>query len=199
MDSTSIPTLKTAPATLPVSVADIKAHLAVDFDDNDDLIKSYLSAAVSRLDGYRGELKRCLINQTWEQSFCGWPCIEPFRLWFPDISRAQISYESEDGGLEQVDPSVLELAGSVEGSDLYLAKSFALPRLNAAKKHPVKIAYVTGFGEQPEDVPAAIGAAIKMMVGHMYNAREDVVIGSIAISVPHSSKFMLEPYRRFVW
>ncbi len=198
MESTSIPKLKIAPSTLPVSMSAIKAHLAVDFDDDDDLIEACVKAAVSRLEGYRGELKRCLINQTWEQSFCCWPGTSPFKLWFPDVSGAVISYVGEDGVSKQVDSSVLELDESVNGAELYLAKSFAPPGLSRAKRYPVKVAYVTGFGDQPEDVPAAIRSAIKMMVGHMYNTREDVVIGSVAISVPRSSKFMLEPYLRFV-
>ncbi|WP_057463286.1 head-tail connector protein [Pseudovibrio sp. POLY-S9] len=198
MDRSSIPKLKTAPAILPISVADIKLHLCVDVDEDDALIETYLRAAVSRLEGYHGELERCLINQTWEQSYCCWPGNRTFKLWFPDVSSAEVSYVDVSGVSKQLAPTLLELESSVEGTDLHVAKSFSFPQLNADKRRPIKVEYVTGFGEQPDDVPAAINAALMMMVGHMYATREDVVIGSVATSVPHSSKFMLEPYRRFI-
>ncbi|KZK76487.1 Phage gp6-like head-tail connector protein [Pseudovibrio sp. W64] len=198
MDCGSTPRLKTAPVTLPISVADIKLHLCVDVVEDDALIETYLRAAVSRLEGYHGELKRCLINQTWEQSYCCWPGNRTFKLWFPDVSRTEVTYVDASGVSKQLAPSLLEFESSVEGTDLHVAKSFSFPQLNADKRRPINITYVTGFGDQPEDIPAAINAAIMMMVGHLYATREDVVIGSVATSVPHSSKFMLEPYRRFI-
>lgn len=54
-----------APAELPVMLSDAKAHLRVDFDDDDFLIGSMVNAATDYLDGWNGILGRCLVTQTW--------------------------------------------------------------------------------------------------------------------------------------
>lgn len=54
-----------APAETPVTLTEAKAHLRVDFDDDDTLIASLVNAATDYLDGWDGILARCLVTQTW--------------------------------------------------------------------------------------------------------------------------------------
>lgn len=63
------PVLVTPPDILPVSLAEAKAHLRVDYDDDDGLILSLIRAAVDHLDGWTGILGRCLVEQEWRQDF----------------------------------------------------------------------------------------------------------------------------------
>lgn len=53
------------PAETPVTLAEAKAHLRVDFDEDDALIGAILNAATEYLDGWDGILSRCLVTQTW--------------------------------------------------------------------------------------------------------------------------------------
>src|SRR5206468_3491169 len=63
------PILVTPPASSPVTLAEAKAHLVVDFNDDDALVQGLVDGAVSYLDGFSGVLCRALCAQTWRQDF----------------------------------------------------------------------------------------------------------------------------------
>jgi uncharacterized phiE125 gp8 family phage protein len=67
------PVLVTPPVAAPVSLAEAKAHLRVDFDDEDALISGLIDAATQHLDGWSGVLGRALMPQTWEMSLDRFP------------------------------------------------------------------------------------------------------------------------------
>ncbi|TPW28605.1 phage gp6-like head-tail connector protein [Martelella alba] len=81
-----IPTLVTAPADQPVTLDEAKAHLGVDFADDDGLIDAFIQAATAYLDGYRGVLGRCIMFQTWQIAA---PDAGTVILPFPDIIAAR--------------------------------------------------------------------------------------------------------------
>jgi uncharacterized phiE125 gp8 family phage protein len=62
-----------APASTPVSLSEAKAHLRVTSSAEDAVIQMYLDAAVSYLDGWAGVLGRCMVTQTWAQTFSDFP------------------------------------------------------------------------------------------------------------------------------
>lgn len=74
------PVLTDVPALRPVSLAEAKAHLRVDFSDDDTLISALIDAATAHIDGYTGILARALVTQTWRQDFCDWPGDRVLRL-----------------------------------------------------------------------------------------------------------------------
>ncbi|MDR6394634.1 head-tail connector protein [Herbaspirillum seropedicae] len=51
-------------------------------------------------------------------------------------------------------------------------------------------------GAEPIVVDAAIKAAILLTCGHLYNNREDVVIGVTAVALPNGAQALLRPKRR---
>lgn len=77
------PILVTPPSAPLVALADLKAHLGVNFADDDALIQSLEKAAVAHLDGWRGILGRCIKQQVWAVSF---GCAGCHRLPFPDVA-----------------------------------------------------------------------------------------------------------------
>lgn len=54
----------------------------------------------------------------------------------------------------------------------------------------VEIKFTTGFGNSSGDVPAAIKQAILLIIGKLYELREDSVS-----RLPKASEYLLEPYR----
>lgn len=78
----------TAPVAPVVGIIDLKAHLRVDYSDDDILIQALQDAAVSYLDGWRGILGRCIMRQQWAMT-CGQA--GTFRLPFPDVVEASVS------------------------------------------------------------------------------------------------------------
>ena len=153
------------PAKEPVSLEEAKNHLRVDLSDDDTLIHSLIVSARQMAENYA---RRAFITQTWEltffqsKQFVGLPR-EPIQEVLSVDSKGQsLSYEAEGSRIRFFSP--------VSG--------------------PVRIRYVAGYGDEPEDVPEAIRQAILQMVGHLYENRESQTMPSLGFQ-------LLEPYK--VW
>lgn len=188
------PVQTVAPAALPVTLAEAKAHLRVDHSDEDALIGTLLQAAVDHLDGYSGVLGRCLINQTWRVDFWTWQ--PAFRLPFPDVSSiSSVVYSDVDNAEQTVSESLYELIEDAQGALVKTLDDFTDPTLYDDRSDAVRITFVAGYGDDAADVPSAIKAAILLMVGHWYQHREAVTAGSTE-TLPMAVEALITPYRR---
>lgn len=50
-------------------------------------------------------------------------------------------------------------------------------------------------GDSPMVANIEVQAAVLLTVGHLYNNREDVVIGAAVADLPHGARDFLQPYR----
>jgi hypothetical protein len=129
------PYLVTPPASLPVTLDAMKAHLRVVHDSDDADIAAKQAGAVAMLDGWGGVLGRCIMPQVWAVDVTG---PGPHRLPFPDAS----DVAAEAGG----DPLAVEVSrtalgpcvavpGAAAGDAVTISASYALPapRLAAAQ------------------------------------------------------------------
>lgn len=188
------PVQTVAPAELPVTLAEAKAHLRVDHDTEDDLISTLVQAAVDHLDGHGGVLGRCLINQTWRVDFWTWQ--PAFRLPFPDVSSvSSVVYSDVDNAEQTVSAGLYELIEDAQGGLVKMLDDFTEPTLYDDRSDPVRITFVAGYGADADDVPSAIKAAILLMVGHWYQHREAVTAGSTE-TLPMAVEALITPYRR---
>jgi len=96
-----------APTAEPVSLAMAKAHLRVDFTDDDALITAYITAARQLIEDWCGI---CLVRQSWAYSFQQWYRWE-IRIprGFPLRSVDSIQYYDVNDALQTVDTSVYQV------------------------------------------------------------------------------------------
>lgn len=188
-----------APAVLPISVAEAKAHLRVEHDEDDAMIGAMLAAAVARLDGWSGILGRCLIEQQWTLPLRRFPSAPGIALPFPDVSVATIGYHPADGSTETEFPSAnWWLVETTASSAILLASGASWPA-TADRPNAVMMTMTVGYGATAEDVPAPIRSAILLMVGDLYRNRETTGQGSATLgTIPMSTtvEALLAPYRR---
>ncbi len=174
------PVLVTPPEILPVTLAAAKAHLRVDFSDDDSLIEGLIKAATDHLDGWTGILGRCLVEQTWAETLDSGSCA----LGLGPV----IEIVNVEANVETVDPSLYGLRTDAGG------RSF----IDCAISGPVTVTYTAGYANTDDDqstVPAALKAAILMLVGHWYHNREAVVSSSVS-ELPLAVASLIAPYRR---
>jgi len=127
-----IPYLVTPPASLPVELAAMKAHLRVAHDDDDADIEAKQAGAVAMLDGYGGILGRCIMPQEWAIDVTG---PGPHLLPFPDASGVAAEAEGDPLGVE-VSRTALGMCASVpdaaEGQELTITAAYRLPEPRVA-------------------------------------------------------------------
>lgn len=184
----------TAPAGLPVALADAKRHLRVEHGEDDPLISTLIEAATSHLDGWAGILGRCLINQQWAVQMPGFPAVDPtLRLPFPDVTAATVSYRDEAGASQTVPSGDILLLNDSLGGAVWRLPESGWPA-TASRPDAVTVTFTAGYGATPESVPAPIRTAILMIVGDLYKNREAQVSERM-----RDNPFLamtLAPYRR---
>lgn len=178
------PTLITGPTTPLVTVADLKKYSEIFTSDNDELLQSLISAAMAKLDGYEGILGRALINQTWRIQLDAWRCRE-IELPLGRVHSATVTYYPADGSpstaFDGSNFSVYNFPGGRAIVELLADKSFPGA---ANRRDAVSVEYVVGYGPNVSDVPADITLAIKRLCAHIFENREEVVVGTVVAKLP---------------
>lgn len=184
--------LITPAATLPVTVAEAKAHSRIDISDDDALLGAMLSAATDMAEQYTG---RSLITQTWDMTLDAFPTeFELTRA--PVASITAITYTDTAGTTQTLASTdyVLVL------DDFRLAK--VVPAYGVTwptARSNVTVRYVAGYTNAAA-VPEAIKAWIKLMVSTMYENRETEAYSSRAVSTTVQMRFvdgLLDKYKVF--
>jgi uncharacterized phiE125 gp8 family phage protein len=110
-----------------------------------------------------------------------------------------VTYIDTNGATQTVDPALYELAGRPEAPVLRPVYGASWPTSVRAQDDAVRIRYTAGYTTGSPDtnpVPEVIKKAIRLIAGHMYENRENVVIGASVAELPMGALFMLQPYRR---
>lgn len=187
-----------APALDLVTAAEIKAHLRVDFTDDDTLVTALRDAVVSHLDGWSGILGRCLLTQTWRQDFDGFPAGDLIRLpMMPVTAVSGITYRDASDVQQTLSTNVY--AGPFhDGLSAFVTLKYGQVWPNTyTRTDAVAVTFAVGYATAA-DVPKAIRQAALLMIGDLYENRETVQIGSVssAIQMTPTVDALLGPYRR---
>lgn len=215
--------LVSAPAFEPVSLAEAKAHLRVDFNDDDVMISSFIIAARQK---FENDTRQSLVTQSWKLVLDQFPApginvgsanwygpqwgnspgpltslradgrtgFEIFLDHSPVVSVDSISY-IDVNGVEQV------LAPSQYKVDLVRKPGRVVPAYGTTwpgtrnEINAVTVSYTCGYGNA-QAVPEGAKNWIKLQVGAMYENREAFATGRnlVAIEFPNS-KALLEQFQ----
>jgi uncharacterized phiE125 gp8 family phage protein len=184
------------PASEPITTAQAKAHLRVDFSDEDTLIDLYITAARQFCEHYTN---RVFITQTWRQNE---DCFSyPIKLKVnPVVSLTSLKYyDTNDAQQTLTDTSAnFQKDFNSDEAAIYEGTTNDFPSLSSNVINPIEIITVCGYGAA-SDVPEQIKQAIKIMVSHFYENREmvNVPIASMATAtpIPTAVYTLLNPYR----
>jgi len=184
--------LITPPAETAVSLEDAKRHLRVDFDDDDVLIQAYIEAGTDLI---QQQTARCLITQTWAVTFDAFE--DPYLLPWAPVQDAEITYFDDANASQTLATSVYGTYADHRGFYIGLISGEAWPTVYA-RNDAISVTFVAGYGG-PDEVPAALKAALMVLVADMYANAESYTIGVSASSVPSSATAdrLLAPYRRW--
>lgn len=180
-----------------VSLADLKKHLEVEHDEDDAFIEGLSAAAYEHVTGVDTPWQRVWMTERWRDFWPDFSRRSLLRL-APAKAVARITWLAPDEDTEWlIDPAAYYLMQEPGGARVCFKSRYRLPTELADRPDAVRIDYDAGYGVDPGDPPAGVGHAIRLMVGHWYRNREDVVITSgQAQTLPMGVEALLAPFRR---
>ena len=182
--------LVTPASLLPVTLEEVKEHLRVDDDDEDDLIGIYLDAAIAHAESFMG---RALVDQTWDYYLDSFPDCGG---WIELPRQPVLEVSAFDNGES---PGFDDYQVDLAGGRLYLPQTASWP-VTVNDVNVVRVRFRAGYVDTSEsphvgEVPKDIINAIFLMVGTLYGIRETIIVGQSPVSVPWSAEQLLRRHR----
>jgi uncharacterized phiE125 gp8 family phage protein len=225
--------LTTPAAVEPVSLVEAKAHLRVDFSDDDIYILALIKAARGYCEGFS---RRAFFTQSWLLALDHFPGANDYQQGYWDYGvlgdaalglgmpaagytmefksevffRAgaiiipypplqtidSIKYLDPNGVLQTLDPTLYQVDNISEPARVAPAANQTWPLTQISVRAPilnaVQVAFTCGFGTATNDgsvttfpttFPVEIAHAMKLLIGHWYENRLDVLTGARAASI----------------
>lgn len=178
------------PAAEPVTLAEMKAHLRLDHDSEDDLLNGLIRAAREEVERSAG---LALIEQTWRLALDDWPregCVTvPL---YPVREVLSVTAYGSEGEASLVDPASYVVDALSRPARVHFERPpGALRALNG-----IEVDFTAGFGEAGPDVPDLLRRAIVMLAAHWYEFRSSYGPGDQPVSYPSGYERMIASYRR---
>lgn len=179
--------LKTGPLNTPVTLAEIKESLIIDFTEDDALLTALIDAATRHTEEYLGTP---LISQVWERYSNSFHNVG---LMSNLISVDSVTYRDTSENLQTLTPATYTALIKREVGSLGLSQGYSWPSYST-RYEPITITFTTGYGALASDVPTPIRLAIKLLVGHLYNNRSATDTLTIK-EVPLAYQALLGPFK----
>lgn len=139
--------------------------------------------------------RRALLTQTWALTLMEFPWGDAIALPIAPLqSVSSVQYVSGAGTTETMSPS--DYAADLGNLPPLVIRGYGVTwPVTRTQRNAVTVEFVAGYGSAAADVPAAIRAAMKLLIGHWYANREAVNVGNITTELPLAVAALLAPYR----
>jgi len=167
-------TIVTAPTVEPLGLEEIEDHLRLSETSTgaeDTVLLTFLTAARRYCEQVQG---RAYLHQTWNLILDGFPsesCIEIPRP--PLVSITHVKYYGTGGTATTMTAGNYYAATNSEPGMLCLAYGEVWPSATLRPNEGVEIQFLAGYGSVASTVPVEVRQAMKLIIGDMYEHRED--------------------------
>lgn len=189
-------TIVTAPTVEPLTLAEVKDHLRVEHSDEDSLIAIYIRAAREFAESFLG---RALVTQTWKLTLDEFPAAE-IKIPLPPLQSVDtVKYYDGSGVLQTVASTDYYVDAASEPGWVVPVTVWpsTLDAINA-----VEIQFIAGYlpgTDSPIDlaanIPFNIKAGLLLMIGNLYENREENVINAIAYKIPTGADMLFRRHK----
>ena len=185
----------TQPAVEPVTLAEAKAHLRVDINEDDSLIGAIVKASREFCEEY---LDRSLVYTQWTMRMDAIPW--EIELPRPPVAQAGtttatvVTYTLETQATATLDTSTYRVDRTATPGVIRTVYAGTWPG-HLSDQNSVSVTWWAGYGSDGTAVPAAVRSAILMMIGSLYEHRSAVLTGTISKEIEFGVKALLDTQR----
>jgi len=168
-----------------ISIADLKSFLKVDTTEDDALILALLSTARAYVEDYTGVLCNLGTVEFYSESF------EFFRFAAGPVKTiTSVNYKTDANTY-----AVLATTGYAFSSKSIPQRLEFYSPPSPYNKTLERIKVITTAGYDETAVPEPLVQAMRLLVGHWYEQRTQVIVGTITAQIPLGIHALLNPYR----
>jgi len=178
--------LKTAPASEPISRAEAKLWLRVDHTTDDTVIDGLIKAARQHVEEFT---HRQLITAVWYYKMDSFPTV--IRLPRCPLQSADlaITYYDTAGSLQTLGASNYTILTDRTPGEIHEAYSKSWPSTYSIPE-AVTVEFKAGYGTTSTDVPEPIRVALRLLIADMYENREAQTTGPSLSANPTIDRFL---------
>ncbi len=183
-------TLQAAPATEPVSLAELKTHIDYTAANRDDYLTGLIKVARQYCEN---RTSRSLFTQTWQLALDYFPG-SPGTILLPRgpvQSITSVAYTDTNGDAQTVDSGDYQLDNNREPARLAPAREAAWPSSDSGTLAAVKISYVTGWASA-DNIPTDYKHAVKLLASHFFENPSAVTVEGTPKVVPLAVRMLLD-------
>ena len=188
--------LDTAATSEPIALSEAKLFLKVDTSDDDALIGTIISSAREYVENFTGYQ---LLSATYTQYLDKFPnkntAIE--LLMNPVSAVTHVKYYDSDNTLQTWNSSNYDTDLKGKPARITLANDATFPTVYD-RTNAVEIKFVAGYAStSATGFPKQLLNAMYLIIGHLYENRQDVIVGSIVTEMRKGADSILRQYRIF--
>lgn len=180
----------TAPTEEPIAAAGPGGALEHVHADAADAV--YVQGLVMAARVYaEGFQERALVTQTLELTLDAWPTGPCLVLPRPPLESVEsIKYRLADGSEVTWDASNYIVDPKSQPGRVALAYGKCWPAVTLQPVNGITVRYVAGYGDAAK-VPQTVKQAMFLTIGHWFENRETVVVGTVAVKIPMAAEALL--------
>lgn len=182
----------TPPSVEPIDRDDIaNLNLKLDGDTTeDDLLDIWIQAAREGIEERTG---RSLITQSRQIKLDYFPRCNFIELLYGPVQSGSVVVKYFDES--EVEQTLSSSDYWVDYGDITrIVIKNSWPSTKSERPGSVSIDYDAGYGDAASDVPSRLRSACLMRLGHLYENRQSVVLGTSASEVPLGEDDLIQPY-----
>lgn len=178
-------------ATEPISTAEAKAHMNVDFTDDDAQIVGFIKTARKHAEEVTG---RSFITQTWTMMLDRFPSV--IELERGDvIAVTTLKYIDTDGSLTELTENTdFQVDITANPARVAPERNMTWPTISNIDFNPVQVVYTAGYGAA-SDVDQLVKNAILIITVHLYGFGREIATEIRLQTVPSSAYDLLESFK----